>query len=115
MSGTISLHRQSSKGNKKAEHGHRKSTCTKNCDLGAMKYVKHVWRKVMGAIARMATTNPTNAPKPRHRHHNNSYLNKEKAKTSVTPVDSQRAEAIHDCIDFINSSSSLPRSNSVAR
>ncbi|CAA0842362.1 Unknown protein [Striga hermonthica] len=115
MSGTIDFHGQSSKGNKKGENEHRKGTCTKNCDFGAMKYMKRVWRKVMGAIAPMATTDPTNAPKPRHRHHNNANLNKEKAKTSVTPVDSQRAEAIHDCIDFINSSSSLPRSNSVAR
>ncbi|KAL8261837.1 hypothetical protein R6Q59_025886 [Mikania micrantha] len=30
------------------------------------------------------------------------------------PVDSQRAEAIDDCIQFINSSSSLKRSNSVS-
>ncbi|XP_031099883.1 josephin-like protein [Ipomoea triloba] len=29
-------------------------------------------------------------------------------------LDSHRAEAIHDCIQFINSSSSLPRSNSVS-
>ncbi|XAR58927.1 Ubiquitinyl hydrolase 1 [Bertholletia excelsa] len=30
-----------------------------------------------------------------------------------TPIDSYRAEAISDCIEFINSSSSLQRSNSV--
>ncbi|CAA2980224.1 Hypothetical predicted protein [Olea europaea subsp. europaea] len=37
----------------------------------------------------------------------------EQSKPSVAPIDSQRAEAIDDCIEFINSSSSLPRSNSV--
>ncbi|XP_031102945.1 josephin-like protein [Ipomoea triloba] len=31
-----------------------------------------------------------------------------------TLVDSQRAEAIEDCIEFLNSSSSLPRSSSVS-
>ncbi|CAI9301074.1 unnamed protein product [Lactuca saligna] len=32
---------------------------------------------------------------------------------TVASIDSQRAEAIDDCIEFINSSSSLTRSNSV--
>ncbi|XP_024926544.2 josephin-like protein [Ziziphus jujuba] len=35
-----------------------------------------------------------------------------KSKPFVTPVDSHRIEAMEDCIDFINSSSSLSRSNS---
>ncbi|KAF5744527.1 josephin-like protein [Tripterygium wilfordii] len=35
------------------------------------------------------------------------------AKPFVAPVDSHRAEAIEDCIEFINSTSSLCRSNSV--
>ncbi|KAG9142008.1 hypothetical protein Leryth_009363 [Lithospermum erythrorhizon] len=37
------------------------------------------------------------------------------AKHLVSPVDSYRAEAIDDCIEFINSSASFPRSNSVPR
>ncbi|KAK0605208.1 hypothetical protein LWI29_024207 [Acer saccharum] len=37
-----------------------------------------------------------------------------RSKPSVIPVDSHRTEAIEDCIEFINSSSSLPRSNSVS-
>ncbi|KAJ4705345.1 putative JOSEPHIN-like protein [Melia azedarach] len=38
-----------------------------------------------------------------------------RSKPSVIPVDSHRSEAIEDCIEFINSSSSLPRrSNSVS-
>ncbi|KAK1412768.1 hypothetical protein QVD17_34268 [Tagetes erecta] len=32
----------------------------------------------------------------------------------ISPIDSQRKEAIDDCIEFINSSSSLPRSNSIS-
>ena len=35
-------------------------------------------------------------------------------KPFVTPVDSHRNAAIEDCIEFINSSASLPRSNSVS-
>ncbi|GLU18796.1 hypothetical protein SLE2022_350780 [Rubroshorea leprosula] len=35
-----------------------------------------------------------------------------RSKPFVTPVDTHRTEAIEDCIEFINSSSSLPRSNS---
>ncbi|GFP80573.1 hypothetical protein PHJA_000200700 [Phtheirospermum japonicum] len=65
-----------------------------------MRYAKHVYQKVAAVAVRVTSNNNNN--------------NKEmRAKTSVAPVDSQRAEAIHDCIDFINSSSSLPRSNSV--
>ncbi|GFZ01627.1 hypothetical protein Acr_15g0002360 [Actinidia rufa] len=37
-----------------------------------------------------------------------------KSNPSIAPIDSHRAEAINDCIEFINSSSSLQRSNSVA-
>lgn len=37
-----------------------------------------------------------------------------RSKPSVIPVDSHRSEAIEDCIEFINSSASLPRSNSVS-
>lgn len=39
----------------------------------------------------------------------------ERVKTCVAPLDSHRAEAIDDCIEFINSSSSLPRSNSTSQ
>ncbi|KAG9129562.1 hypothetical protein Leryth_014416 [Lithospermum erythrorhizon] len=35
-------------------------------------------------------------------------------KHGVAPMDSHRAEAIDDCIEFINSSSSFPRSKSVS-
>lgn len=35
--------------------------------------------------------------------------------SSVPPVDSQRVEAVEDCIKFINSSSTLSRSNSTTQ
>ncbi|KAG7949523.1 hypothetical protein I3843_13G067100 [Carya illinoinensis] len=48
----------------------------------------------------------------RRRHSpNDSSLGR--SKPFVAPVDSQRTEAIEDCIEFINSSSSFSRSNSV--
>ena len=37
-----------------------------------------------------------------------------RSKPFATPVDSHRNAAIEDCIEFINSSASLPRSNSVS-
>ncbi|KAL4332044.1 hypothetical protein GQ457_07G042250 [Hibiscus cannabinus] len=37
-----------------------------------------------------------------------------RSKPIVTPADSHRTAAIEDCIEFINSSASLPRSNSVS-
>ncbi|KAL2509879.1 uncharacterized protein Fot_33642 [Forsythia ovata] len=38
-----------------------------------------------------------------------------RSKSYAETLDSQRAEAIEDCIEFLNSSSSLQRSNSVIR
>ncbi|KAI3461577.1 hypothetical protein Pfo_018240 [Paulownia fortunei] len=104
MPGKGSFCKQNSTG-KKLDHGQRKG-CTRSCDFGPMRYLKHVGEKVVAVVVRITTTAPSKS------HHNHP---KERAKTSVAPVDSQRAEAIHDCIDFINSSSSLPRSNSVSR
>lgn len=37
-----------------------------------------------------------------------------RSRSYVDPMDSHRAEAIEDCIEFLNSSCSLPRSNSVS-
>jgi hypothetical protein len=37
-----------------------------------------------------------------------------RSRSLAEAVDSQRAEAIEDCIEFLNSSSSLQRSNSVS-
>ncbi|XVF68938.1 hypothetical protein PTKIN_Ptkin11bG0041200 [Pterospermum kingtungense] len=43
-----------------------------------------------------------------------SSSSSEKSRTLISPVDSHRNAAIEDCIEFINSSASLPRSNSVS-
>ncbi|KAE8688698.1 hypothetical protein F3Y22_tig00110956pilonHSYRG00036 [Hibiscus syriacus] len=43
-----------------------------------------------------------------------SYSSRGRSKPTVTPADSHRNAAIEDCIDFINSSASLHRSNSVS-
>ncbi|PIN05778.1 hypothetical protein CDL12_21684 [Handroanthus impetiginosus] len=115
MSGKSSLPKQNSTG-KKLNHTQR-TGCTKRCDFGLSKklelsspvrLMKYLGGKVAAAMVRLRST--VAAPPSSKSHHN-----KDRTKTSVAPVDSQRAEAIHDCIDFINSSSSLPRSNSVAR
>ncbi|KAL8027145.1 hypothetical protein ABFX02_14G076300 [Erythranthe guttata] len=93
------------------QYGQRKG-CTRSCDfrlpkryelVSPMKYLKHAVEKVAAVVARMVATKSSS-----HRNHI-----KERAKPSVAPVlDSQRAEAIDDCIDFIKSSSSLSISNS---
>ncbi|KAL2238306.1 UNVERIFIED_CONTAM: hypothetical protein Sindi_1022300 [Sesamum indicum] len=117
MSGNGSVSKQNSTG-KKLDRGQRKG-CTRSCDFGMhkirwefsspMRYLKYLGGKVAAVVVRNRC-----APGPVSKSHHNQYP-KERAKPSVAPVDSQRAEAIHDCIDFINSSASLPRSNSVAR
>ncbi|XP_022841965.1 uncharacterized protein LOC111365657 [Olea europaea var. sylvestris] len=44
-----------------------------------------------------------------------SYASLARSRSYAETLDSQRAEAIEDCIEFLNSSSSLLRSNSVTR
>ncbi|CAK9138817.1 unnamed protein product [Ilex paraguariensis] len=97
----------------KREGGGTKSRFTGNCstfrlpkrsELSPMKYLKHVGHK-MAAALRLVSRRRRGSPK---------VSSSQKAKTCVAPVDSHRAEAIDDCIEFINSSSSLQRSNSVS-
>ncbi|KAL8516297.1 hypothetical protein ACS0TY_014815 [Phlomoides rotata] len=90
----------------------KKKRCTTSCEfrlprwwelISPVRYLKQFGEKVAAAVARVTTS--------KSHHRNISH-----PKTSMAPVlDSQRTEAIHDCIDFINSSSNFPRSNSVAR
>ncbi|PWA67509.1 hypothetical protein CTI12_AA317950 [Artemisia annua] len=74
-------------------------------ELSPVKYFKHLGDKMI-AFARFisarkrTTTTVTSSATPRQ--------------PKATPIDSQRAEAIDDCIDFFNSASSLTRSNSVS-
>ncbi|KAI3678478.1 hypothetical protein L6452_37772 [Arctium lappa] len=71
-------------------------------ELSPVKYIKHLGDKMMAAVRFIGARKRTST----------------KVTSSGTPkqptVDSQRAEAIDDCIEFINSSSSLTRSNSVS-
>ncbi|XP_071916771.1 josephin-like protein [Coffea arabica] len=83
--------------------------CTRSCkfrlprkkELSPLKYLKHIGGKMFAVLQMMSPRRCS--PK---------VTSSERAKPSVAPVDSHRAEAIDDCIEFINSSSSLPRSNS---
>ncbi|OMO97508.1 hypothetical protein COLO4_14571 [Corchorus olitorius] len=55
----------------------------------------------------------------RRSHHSNSHnkvssSNLTRSRSLAESIDSHRAEAIEDCIEFLNSSSSLSRSNSVS-
>ncbi|KVH94072.1 hypothetical protein Ccrd_003876 [Cynara cardunculus var. scolymus] len=73
-------------------------------ELSPVKYIKHLGNKMMATIRFIAArkrscTKVTSSGTPKQ--------------PMVAPIDSQRAEAIDDCIEFINSSSSLTRSNSV--
>ncbi|KAL3616213.1 hypothetical protein CASFOL_039603 [Castilleja foliolosa] len=117
MSAKVSL-RGHNPTSKKSDHhrGQRKAvTCTGSCDFWAIRYAKNVCRKVAALAVRVTSTTTAQPKLSRHNNNNRETMG---AKTSVAAeaIDSQRAEAIHDCIDFINSSSSLPRSNSaVAR
>ncbi|KAH6810500.1 hypothetical protein C2S51_024262 [Perilla frutescens var. frutescens] len=110
MSGKGSFCKQNSTGKKAVNQHPQRKRCTRTCDfISPVRYLKHVGGKVAAVVVRITTR----AAPPRKSHP--LPPPKERARTSVAPIDSQRAEAIHDCIDFINSSSTLPRSNSVAR
>ncbi|XP_047949160.1 uncharacterized protein LOC125194991 [Salvia hispanica] len=99
MSGKGSLSKQNSAAKKAVNQ--RKGCTMRTCNfISPVRYLKQVGGKFVAVVVRITTR----APPPQ----------RERARTSVAPIDSQRAEAIHDCIDFINSSSTLPRSNSVA-
>lgn len=86
--------------------------CTRSCkfriprrnELSPLKYLKHLGEKMAAMLQMMSPRRCS--PK---------VTSSERAKPCVAPVDSHRAEAIDDCIEFINSSSSLPRSNSTVQ
>ncbi|KAM0044742.1 hypothetical protein Hdeb2414_s0010g00356841 [Helianthus debilis subsp. tardiflorus] len=73
--------------------------------ISPVKYIKHMGDKMIivfrGIYGRKrASTKVTSSGTPQQ--------------PAIAPIDSQRAEAIDDCIEFINSSSTLTRSNSVS-
>ncbi|KAI3760424.1 hypothetical protein L1987_50819 [Smallanthus sonchifolius] len=72
--------------------------------LSPIRYIKHMGDKMIIVFRfisgrKRASTKVTSSGTPKQH--------------VVTPIDCRRAEAIDDCIEFINSSSSLRRSNSV--
>ncbi|KAJ6670705.1 JOSEPHIN PROTEIN-LIKE PROTEIN [Salix viminalis] len=69
--------------------------------LSPVKFLKHFGRKVAKAPCLGRRSSPEVSSSGRSR-------------PSVAPSDTHVAEAIKDCIEFINSSSSLSRSNSVS-
>ncbi|KAJ6895610.1 hypothetical protein NC651_021960 [Populus alba x Populus x berolinensis] len=68
--------------------------------VSPVKFLKHFGRKVAKALCLGRRSSP-------------GVSSSGRSKPSVAPSDTHIAEAIEDCIDFINSSS-LPRSNSVS-
>ncbi|KAJ8553064.1 hypothetical protein K7X08_020457 [Anisodus acutangulus] len=80
--------------------------------LSPMKLFKHLGGKMAGVLKMVSPSSRRSCRKV-----TNSSERGAISKSSTTPninIDSHRAEAIDDCIQFINSSSSLPRSNSVS-
>lgn len=95
-----------------------RSTTTTSCSfkipnrsqLSPIKIFKHLGGK-MAALMKMVSSSKRSCRKVTN--------SSERATISAKPtaalnIDSHRAEAIDDCIQFINLSSSLPRSNSVS-
>ncbi|MCD7462756.1 hypothetical protein HAX54_049296 [Datura stramonium] len=96
----------------------RSTTTTTSCSfkmpnrsqLSPIKFFKHIGGK-MAAVMKKMSSSRRNCRKVTN--------SSERAAICVKPsvalnIDSHRAEAIDDCIQFFNSSSSLPRSNSVS-
>lgn len=77
-------------------------------DLSPLKYLKNLGGKMVGVLRMISPRRRRASPRV-------TSSSSERAKTCVAPLDSHRAEAIDDCIEFINSSSSLPRSNSTSQ
>ncbi|KAK8596245.1 hypothetical protein V6N13_000893 [Hibiscus sabdariffa] len=78
--------------------------CT-TCEFSPVRFLKHFGRKVAKGLMRILRPSPPKVTSSSSR----------KSKPLVAPVvDSHRNAAIEDCIQFINSSASLPRSNSVS-
>lgn len=86
-----------------------KSSSSSSSGFSAVKFLKRVGSKVAKALRLMSSR------KKRSRKVSSASLSLARSRSyAETLNDSQRAEAIEDCIEFLNSSSSLQRSNSVA-
>ena len=85
-----------------------KTSCSASCkfrvpkrlELSPVRFLKHVSDKVVSALNFLS----------RRRRSSPSVPSSGRSNPSIAPIDSHRAEAINDCIEFINSSS-LQRTN----
>ncbi|CAI9106935.1 OLC1v1006184C1 [Oldenlandia corymbosa var. corymbosa] len=82
----------------------------KRNELYPFKHFKHLGEKMVSFLQMMSPRRCS----PKVTSSSSSSADRA-AKPCAAPVDSHRAEAIDDCIEFINSSSSLPRSNSTVQ
>ncbi|GMI97166.1 hypothetical protein HRI_003385900 [Hibiscus trionum] len=98
------------KGNNKAVEKAKSRSCgflrCTTSEFSPVRFLKHFGRKVAKGLIRIFRPSPPKVT---------SSSSSRKSKPLVAPVvDSHRNAAIEDCIQFINSSASLPRSNSVS-
>lgn len=77
----------------------------KRCESLPIRYLQHIGRKVSIAMRFLFIR--------KRGSYKEGVSSSGRGKTFVSPIDSHRAEAIDDCIEFINSSSSLQKSDSV--
>lgn len=92
-------------GNKRDAAGSCGIRLPKRSELSPVRFLKHLRSKIAKGLCFLSLrkgSSPT------------AISSSGRSRQSVIPVDSHRTEAIEDCIEFINSSSSLPRSNSVS-
>ncbi|KAK9010126.1 hypothetical protein V6N11_036641 [Hibiscus sabdariffa] len=75
--------------------------------FSSVSFLRHVGAKVAGALRFVSIRGSSSLPKV-------SASKLPRSRSLAESVESHRAEAIEDCIEFLNSSSSLSRSNSVS-
>ncbi|XP_044506723.1 josephin-like protein [Mangifera indica] len=92
-------------GNKRWAAGSCGIRLPKRSELSLVRFLEHLGSKIAKGLCFSSL---------RKRRSPAAVSSSGRSKQSVIPVDSHRTEAIEDCIEFINSSSSLPRSNSVS-
>ncbi|XAR60713.1 Ubiquitinyl hydrolase 1 [Bertholletia excelsa] len=76
--------------------------------LSPLRFLKQIGDKIVSALHSMSWSR-----RVRRGRSSAAAASSGRSNPSIAPLDSHRAEAINDCIQFINSSSSLSRSNSV--
>ncbi|KAL4384073.1 hypothetical protein GQ457_15G023430 [Hibiscus cannabinus] len=78
-----------------------------SASFSPVSFLRHVGAKVAGALRFVSIRGSSSSPKV-------SASKLPRSRSLAESVESRSAEAIEDCIEFLNSSSSLSRSNSVS-